>query len=117
MRITFKGNGVVWDGARKKNLCKFEGGGYKEGVWHEGEFTTDDPRTIELLKDYPTIPKDAYAYYLAEKEGAEDTEAETETADNFEGYTVADLKSFAENNNIDLGTAKRKADIIELLRK
>ena len=24
MRITFKGNGVVWDAARGKNLCKFK---------------------------------------------------------------------------------------------
>ena len=68
MRITFKGNGVVWDAARKKNLCKFEGSGYTEGVWHEGTFTTDDSRTIELLKDYPTVPKDAMKYYWEEKE-------------------------------------------------
>ena len=112
MRITFKGNGVVWDAARGKNLCKFEGSGYTEGVWHEGEFTTDDPRTIELLKDYPTVPADAMKYYWEEKDGGQ-----TEAGDNFEGYTVADLKSFAKNNNIDLGEAKNKADIIAALRK
>lgn len=115
MRITFKGNGVVWDAAGKKNLCKFENSGYTEGVWHMGEFTTDDPRTIELLKDYPTVPKDAMKYYWEEKEVDEASNAET--TDNFEGYTIAELKSFAENNNIDLGDAKKKADIIEVLRK
>lgn len=114
MRITFKGNGVVWDAARKKNLCKFKGSGYTEGVWHEGEFTTDDPRTIELLKDYPTVPKDAMKYYWEEKA---EKEEQTETGDNFEGYTVADLKSFAKNNNIDLGEATKKAEIITILRK
>ena len=112
MRITFKGNGVVWDAARKKNLCKFEGGGYKEGVWHEGEFTTDDPRTIELLKDYPTIPKDAYAYYLAEKEKEDD-----EPVKELDDYTVKELKDFALENDIDLGDAKNKKDILAAIKE
>ena len=71
MRITFKGNGIVWDAAKKKNLCKFKSVGYVEGVYQIGEFTTDDSRTIELLKDYPTVPADAMKYYWEEKEKAE----------------------------------------------
>lgn len=73
MRITFKGNGVVWDAARKKNLCKFKSIGYVEGVYQVGEFTTKDSttaegaRTIELLKDYPTVPADAMKFYWEEK--------------------------------------------------
>jgi hypothetical protein len=116
MRITFKGNGVVWDAERGKNLCKFEGGGFKEGVWHEGEFTTDDPRTIELLQNYPTVPADAMKYYLEEK-AKKEAEAAADTGDNYEEMTVAELKTFAKENNIDLEDAKKKADIIALLRK
>lgn len=71
MRITFKGNGAVWDAARKKILCKFKSVGYIEGVYQIGEFTTDDSRTIELLKDYPTVPADAIEYYWKEKKAAE----------------------------------------------
>ncbi len=112
MRITFKGNGVVWDAAREKSLCKFKSIGYVESVWQVGEFTTDDPRTIELLKNYPTVPADAMKYYWEEKEG----NGQTKTEDNFEGYTVKELKSFAKNNNIDLGDARKKAEIIVLLR-
>ena len=109
MRITFKGNGLVWDQKKEMMLCKFEGGHYENSVWIEGEFTTDDPRTIELLKNYPTVPADAMQYYRKEQ-------AEV-AGDNFEGYTVADLKSFAKNNKIDLGDATKKADIITILRK
>ena len=67
MRITFKGNGVVWDAGAKKNLCKFEGGKFENGVWIEGLFTTDDPRIIELLKDYPTVPAGEMRFYWEEK--------------------------------------------------
>ena len=69
MRITFKGNGIVWDKDKEKTLCKFEGGHYDNSVWLEGEFTTDDPGIIEKLKNYPTVPADAMKYYREEKEG------------------------------------------------
>ena len=71
MRITFKGNGVVFDAGAKKNLCKFEGGKYVNGIWQEGLYTTNDPRTIELLKDYPTVPPGDMELYWKEKEAAE----------------------------------------------
>lgn len=78
MRITFKGNGVVWDVAREKNLCKFISVGYIEGVYQIGEYTTDNTRTIELLKDYPTVPVDAMEYYWKEKEKAEKADKKVE---------------------------------------
>lgn len=49
MKITFLGNGLVWDSAKNKVLCKFI----------EGKYTTSDTREIDILKNYPTDPVDA----------------------------------------------------------
>jgi len=41
----FKGNGVIWDGSKKKNLCKFV----------DGKFETKDQRTIDILKNFDGV--------------------------------------------------------------
>ncbi len=112
MRITFKGNGVVFDAARGKNLCKFEGGKYENGVWVQGLFTTDNPRTIELLKDYPTVPPGDMKLYWAEKETAEESPRKP-----FVDYTIKELRAYAKEHDIDLGDAKKKDDILAVLSK
>jgi len=50
-----------------------------------------------------------------EKQAALEDEGE-EAADDFDTMTVAELKAYAADNDIDIGDASRKADIIEALR-
>lgn len=57
MKITFRGNGVVWDKTRNRRLCKFE----------KGIYETDNAHDIEVLRDYPTYPENAVNEYYAEK--------------------------------------------------
>ena len=46
MEITFKGNGIVWNPIRNKQLCRFT----------DGEYTTSDHDEIAFLRDnYETI--------------------------------------------------------------
>ena len=116
MRITFKGNGIVWDKDKEKTLCKFEGGHYENSVWLEGEFTTDDPGIIEKLKNYPTVPADAMKYYREEKEKSVELTLEW-YEDDLEKHSVKELKEYAIKKGVDLGSSKAKADIIEVLRK
>lgn len=44
-------------------------------------------------------------------------EAEEETADGFEEMSVADLKAYAQINGIDIGSAKKKEDILAAIRE
>lgn len=41
----FKGNGVVWDKANKKNLCRFV----------DGIYETNDEREIKILKSIDSV--------------------------------------------------------------
>ena len=50
-----------------------------------------------------------------ETEGQKEPEQQQEQPD-FDGMTVPALKEYAEAHNIDLGTAKKKAEIIEAIK-
>lgn len=51
-----------------------------------------------------------------QKEQAEDEKVENTEAPSLEEMTVANLKAYAAENGIDLGTATRKAAIIEAIK-
>ena len=51
-----------------------------------------------------------------QKEQAEDEKEENTEASSLEEMTVANLKAYAAENGIDLGTATRKAAIIEAIK-
>lgn len=64
---------------------------------------------------------DSISVAMPDKQEEEDHEAENNEPENNEpdildGMTVAQLKEFAEDNGIDLGDAKKKADILEKIR-
>lgn len=73
------------------------------------EDTTDEKLVKRLCK---------HGYALVEEPEAVDPEdtPDEEPAYNFDEMTVAELKEFAKANEIDLGEATRKADIIEVLK-
>ena len=52
---------------------------------------------------------------VPENKQPETAEAEPETDEDFEKMTVAELKAYAEYNNIDLGEATKKADILKVI--
>lgn len=52
-----------------------------------------------------------------EPKAVEETKVEESEAPDFEDMKVADLKKYAEENSIDLGTATKKADIIEAIEE
>ena len=53
--------------------------------------------------------------FFAENKNLETAKTEPETAEDFEKMTVAELKTYAQDNNIDLGEATKKADILKVI--
>ncbi|MDA3939817.1 MAG: hypothetical protein PF693_10970 [Spirochaetia bacterium] len=93
MEVTFYGNGVVWDGLKNRNLCKFV----------KGEFKTSDPRVIELLKDYPS--------------NTEGVEESTDIPVDLDKCTIKELKMYAKQYNIKLRDARTKDEILDILTR
>ena len=67
-----------------------------------------DPAAPENQEEYPDAE--------GQKEQAEDEKEENTEAPSLEEMTVANLKAYAAENGIDLGTATRKAAIIEAIK-
>ncbi len=53
--------------------------------------------------------------FFVENKHPETAETEPETNEDFEKMTVSELKAYAEDNNIDLGEAIKKADILKAI--
>ena len=53
--------------------------------------------------------------FFAENKNPETAETEPETDEDFEKMTVSELKAYAEDNDIDLGEATKKADILRVI--
>lgn len=80
---------MVWDAANNRPLCKFV----------KGVFETNDEAVAEKLKDM----------------GYEVTgEADAKP---IEDMKVDELKAYAAENNIDLGEATKKADILKIIQE
>ena len=87
--------------------------GYKIVPEEECEdFSSDDNKQEE---DFLPEDKEPDEEFFAENKHPEAAKAEPETAEDFEKMTVAELKTYAEDNNIDLGEATKKADILKVI--
>lgn len=78
---------MLWDGKTKKIIAKFN---------EKGVFETDEKAVAEMLKEL------GHTVVEAEKEVDE--------------MTVDELKAYAAENNIDLGEATKKADILAAIK-
>lgn len=81
---------MLWDGKTKKIIAKFN---------EKGVFETDEKAVAEMLKEL----------------GHTVVEAE-EKKTNVDEMTVDELKAYAAENNIDLGEATKKADILAAIK-
>lgn len=81
---------MLWDGKTKKIIAKFN---------EKGVFETDEKAVAEMLKEL----------------GHTVVEAE-EKKTNVDEMTVDELKAYAAANNIDLGEATKKADILAAIK-
>jgi hypothetical protein len=80
---------MIWDGANNRPLCKFV----------KGVFETNDEKLAFKLK--------GMGYKV---EG----EADVKTLDKM---NIEELKTYAAENNIDLGEATKKADILKVIQE
>lgn len=81
-----------------KNICAGDRGAYLNG-----ELIMVAPGKTTEADDYPTE-------WFEVVDGADEPETDVDT--DLTKMTVAELKSFAEANVIDLGDAEKKADIL-----
>ena len=82
---------MLWDGKTKKIIVKFN---------EKGVFETDEKAVAEKLKEL----------------GHTVVEAKEEKKTNVDEMTVDELKAYAAANNIDLGEATKKADILAAIK-
>lgn len=82
---------MLWDGKTKKIIAKFN---------EKGVFETDNKEVAEKLKAL----------------GHTVVEAAEEKKTNVDEMTVDELKAYAAANNIDLGEATKKADILAAIK-
>ena len=82
---------MLWDGKTKKIIAKFN---------EKGVFETDNKEVAEKLK--------ALGHTVVEAEDKKKT--------NVDEMTVDELKAYAAENNIDLGEATKKADILAAIK-
>ena len=80
---------MVWDSANNRPLCKFVKGG----------FETNDEAVAEKLK--------GMGYEVTGEADAKP----------IEDMKVDELKAYAAENNIDLGEATKKADILKIIQE
>lgn len=80
---------MVWDAANNRPLCKFV----------KGVFETNDEAVAEKLK--------GMGYEVTGEADAKP----------IEDMKVDELKSYAAENNIDLGEATKKADILKIIQE
>ena len=97
-----------------------------ENRWHEysekgykivpekecNDSSSDDNKQEE---DSLSEDKEPDEEFFAENKYPETAETEPETNEDFEKMTVSELKAYAEDNNIDLGEAIKKADILKAI--
>lgn len=74
----------------------------------------DDPEDVLDAQD---VLDDQNALDTLESTGEDALLEESEVQDSFTGLTVKDLRSLAEENEIDLGEATLKDDILRVMRK
>lgn len=82
---------MLWDGKTKKVIAKFN---------EKGIFETDEKAVAEKLKEL--------GHTVVETEEGKKT--------NVDEMTVDELKAYAAENNIDLGEATKKADILAAIK-
>ena len=80
---------MVWDSANNRSLCKFV----------KGVFETNDEAVAEKLK--------GMGYEVTGEADAKP----------IEDMKVDELKAYAAENNIDLGEATKKADILKIIQE
>lgn len=99
--MKFYGNGIVWDKQNNKRLCKFV----------NGEYETDDPRAIKILK---------FLYYKDDDHKKPDTKKQeveqTDEGVELEEMTYNELKSLAKVEGVTVGH-KSKAELITALKE
>ena len=97
-----------------------------ENRWHEysekgykivpekecNDSSSDDNKQEE---DSLSEDKEPDEEFFAENKYPETAETEPETDEDFEKMTVSELKAYAEDNDIDLGEATKKADILKVI--
>lgn len=107
MRIT---KGGISRNIAKERWNEYSSKGYV--IEDESEFSENS-----LSSDVDNIVKteETEGNGFSETNEAEESFEEGSEPTNFDSMTVAELKVYAENNNIDIGKAERKADILKAI--
>jgi hypothetical protein len=125
------------DGNTQKQMYRSNLNGFTCLVQHPTTTTHDDegndiPKVVELpaqnidsyiAKGFTVVPPEDEGVLAKLKAGDEDADAKAKGdldlrgTDELDGMTVADLKELAEDEEVDLGGASLKADIIAAIRE
>jgi len=107
--MKFKGNGLVWDKERNKPLCKFI----------NGEFETDDMRTIEVLASL-NYESDGNSNDLRDDEVTDQKFADAradgeEISIDFENMTIVKLRDYCKDHDFEGYTNLNKQELIAFI--